>query len=140
MRTLALASEEGAGVEDSTSASTLTKRLVSLWQTLGQSDLESFTAELDSLSQLSVWKASKVDVLIHHELFNLIDDLLQAVQGAPDHIVMRAIKFVKVTLIYATSAHYFSSSEVSCPIRLCSESSASTSTMMRLGIFRCSAR
>lgn len=113
MRTLALASEDGGGVEDSTSAGTLTKRLVDLWQNLGQSDLNMFTAELDSLSQLSLWKGSKVDVLIHHELFNMIDDLLRAVHGQPDQIVMRAIKFVKVTLIYAASAHYFSSSEVS---------------------------
>jgi hypothetical protein len=117
LRNQALNAEEPDPEQEPSSAETIETRLVDLWAQGG--DIDYFITEIDSLSQISTWKGSNVDIVIHHKLFNVIDELLERLSddlergtiGVEDKI-MKAVKFLKVAIIYASSVHFFSSSEV----------------------------
>jgi hypothetical protein len=128
------------------------RRLLEAWATAngsgfenapGKGVIERFLPEMELLSNLNLWRVSKVDLLINHELFNLIDSILESLTlelrkkgssfmedeemkdqtetsgGVPesrpetDQKVAKVLKFLKIVLIYATNAHYFSSVDVS---------------------------
>jgi hypothetical protein len=94
------------------------------------------------MTDLNLWKISKVDVALHHELFNLIDEILENLVDKlrekrlsnRDEISMidtssvrvnnesfqevnskinTALKFLKSVIFYSTNFLYFNSSEVS---------------------------
>lgn len=45
---------------------------------LAHQDSESaLLAEIERQTELGIWKSSRVDVVLHHELFNLVDGLLE---------------------------------------------------------------
>jgi hypothetical protein len=36
-----------------------------------------FMSELDKLNDINLWKQSRIDILLNHRLFNIIDEILE---------------------------------------------------------------
>ncbi len=91
-------------------------------------------SELDKLNDMNLWKQSRIDVVLNHKLFNMLDEILEVVTGRlendkvtkevrrPDETeqnLQKILKFIKVILIYATNIQHFNSSEVSIKEACC---------------------
>jgi hypothetical protein len=40
-----------------------------------------FMSELDKLNDINLWKQSRIDILLNHRLFNIIDEILEIFVG-----------------------------------------------------------
>ena len=38
-------------------------------------------SELDKLNDMNLWKQSRIDVVLNHKLFNILDEILEVVTG-----------------------------------------------------------
>lgn len=38
-------------------------------------------SELDKLNDMNLWKQSRIDVVLNHKLFNMLDEILEVVTG-----------------------------------------------------------
>ncbi|TNV74612.1 hypothetical protein FGO68_gene17266 [Halteria grandinella] len=96
------------------SADSLESKLLAL-----QPESAAFWEEMERQTDLATWKGSRICVVLNHQLFNLIDSLLEGLvleregkpQGAQeiDGKIQKVIKYLKVTTIYTTHIYYFSS-------------------------------
>jgi hypothetical protein len=40
-----------------------------------------FMSELDKLNDINLWKQSRIDILLNHRLFNILDEILEIFVG-----------------------------------------------------------